>query len=108
MKKKFVCIFAIGLSMALLSACSDNNTEVTESQKTGAETYEAVEAETSESAESEAYGINKFSMEGSTDSEYEINDMLPRPSDDTFIMTVEEAEAFMKKKIDAGTEEPEE
>ena len=41
-------------------------------------------------------------------SEYEIDDMLPRPSDDTLIMSVEEAEAFMKNKATTYTDVDEE
>lgn len=97
MKKRQICIGLISLAMVSLAACDDTKTS------------EAVESQTSES---ETYGINKTSMEGSTDSEYEISDMLPRPSDDTFIMTVEEAEAFMNKNAnkdtDAEVEEPDE
>ena len=94
MKKKLTCIFVVGTMMAMLSACNNNNTEMTELQTS--------------TSESETYGVNMTSTENSTTqnsteqnsagSDYEINDMLPRPSDDTFIMTVEEAEAFMKNR----------
>lgn len=97
MKKRQIFIGVISLAMMTLVACDDTKTS------------EALE---SQSSESETYGINKTSIEGSTDSEYEISDMLPRPSDDTFIMTVEEAEAFMNKNAnndtDAEVEEPNE
>ncbi|MCH5259977.1 MAG: hypothetical protein J1F18_09495 [Lachnospiraceae bacterium] len=123
MKKRQICIGLVSLAMVSLSACDDAKTaETTESQASEAEILEAGESQASESeeldeadvptSESETYGIKKTPMEGSTDSEYEISDMLPRPSDDTFIMTVEEAEAFMNKNANKGTdaeaEEPDE
>lgn len=97
MKKRQICIGLISLAMMSLTACDGTTTsEATESQ----------------ASESQTYGINKTSIEGSEDSEYEISDMLPRPSDDTFIMTVEEAEAFMNKNAnidtDSEAEEPDE
>ena len=115
MKKRQICIGLISLAMMSLVACNDTKTsEAAESQTSDVETSEAVESqasdvETSEAvesqtSESETYRINKTSMEGSTDSEYEISDMLPRLSDDTFIMTVEEAEAFMNKNANKDTD----
>ena len=121
MKKRQICIGLMSLAMVSLAACDDTKTsEAVEPQASESEILEAGESQASESEEldeadvptpeSETYGIKKTSMEGSTDSEYEISDMLPRPSDDTFIMTVEEAEAFMNKKAnkdtDAEVEEP--
>lgn len=89
MKRKLICAGLVSLMVAALAACS--------SEKTGnAETSEA------ESTAPETYNVNMTSVENSTDSEYEINDMLPRPSDDTFIISVEEAEALMNKN--ANTE----
>lgn len=136
MKKRQICIGLMSLAMLSLTACDGAKaSEAVESQETVVETSETDESQASESealeeadvqtseseiseaaesqvTESETYGINKTSMEGSTDSEYEISDMLPRPSDDTFIMTVEEAEAFMNKNAnrdtDAEVEEPDE
>lgn len=133
MKKRQIFIGLISLAMMTLVACDDTKTsEALESQSSEVETSETGESQASEvetfetgesqisgsealdeadvqTSESETYGINKTSIEGSTDSEYEISDMLPRPSDDTFIMTVEEAEAFMNKNankdIDAEVEE---
>lgn len=88
MKRKRIYIGLISLAMVSLAACGDTETfETAESQASGSETYR----------------INMTSINNSTDSGYEIDDMLPRPSDDTFIMTVEEAEAFMKKNADKGT-----
>lgn len=134
MKKRQICIGLMSLAMVSLAACDDTKTsEAVEPQASEAEILEAGESQASESegldeadvptseseeldeadvptSESETYGIKKTPIEGSTDSEYEISDMLPRPSDDTFIMTVEEAEAFMNKKAnkdtDAEVEEP--
>lgn len=83
MYKKYGYILAVGMVIAVLTAC---------------ENTEALAPETPET-----YGINATLMEnseqqGSAGSEYEIDDMLPRPSDDTLIMSVEEAEEFMKNK----------
>ena len=95
--------YITGLAMAALTACGEKGTsETTETQSPEAETYEAAKLQTSEQ---QTYGINRTSMNNSsTDSEYEISDMLPRLSDDTLIMSVEEAEAFMKNRTYAGTD----
>ena len=105
--KKQMWIVSVSLAMAMLMACSNNNAEAIEPQVSEVETSEVTEPQ----AGPATYGINKTSQGDNTDSEngnmgsesdstgseYEISDMLPRPSDDTFIMTVEEAEAFMNK-----------
>lgn len=90
MQKKYRYIFAVCLAAALLTACE--HTEI------------------SASGMPETYGISTTSMEnseqqGNDGSEYEIDDMLPRPSDDTLIISVEEAEAIMnnRKNTDADT-----
>ena len=91
MQKKYRYIFAVCLAAVLLTACE--HTEISASEMP------------------ETYGISKTSMEnseqqGNDGSEYEIDDMLPRPSDDTLIISVEEAEAIMnnRKNADANTE----
>ena len=90
MQKKYRYIFAVCLAAALLTACE--HTEISASEMP------------------ETYGISTTSMEnseqqGNDGSEYEIDDMLPRPSDDTLIISVEEAEAIMnnRKNTDADT-----
>ena len=105
--KKQIWIGLVSLSTAMLMSCSNNNSEEIEPQASETEIFEATESQ----AGPATYGINKTSPgdntgsgsdnmnseSSGTGSEYEISDMLPRPSDDTFIMTVEEAEAFMNK-----------
>ena len=86
MKKKLICAGVVGLTMAALAACSN------------AETSEA------ESSAPETYNVNTTSVENGADSEYEIDDMLPRPSDDTFVISVEEAEALMNKNADMNND----
>lgn len=86
MKKRCVCILVMGLTMAVLTACSNAGESVPQT-----------------------YGINPASAgndteQDSPESEYEISDMLPRPSDDTLIMSVEEAEEFMKKRARTYTD----
>lgn len=83
MQKKYRYILIMVLATAMLTACENTETPASEMPET--------------------YGINTTSIEnseqqGSDESEYEIDDMLPRPSDDTRIMSVEEAEAFMNNK----------
>lgn len=94
MEKRQTCIFAVCLLMTMLAACGDKKTEVSDRQ----------------ASEPNTYGVNIASLDNSSNSGYEIDDMLPRPSDDTFIMSLEDAEAFMNKKAnkdaDAETEEP--
>lgn len=94
MKKRQACIFAFCLSMTILAACGNKNAEVTNEQAS------------EQASEPNTYKVNMTSINNSANSEYEIDDMLPRPSDDTFIMTVEEAEAFMNNRAnkDADTE----
>lgn len=110
-KQIFIC-YIMGLALAMLTACGETGTsETTESLLPESETHEAVGLQASES---QTYAINRTSMnDNSTDPEYEISDMLPRPSDDTLIMSVEEAEAFMNNRAQtntdtSGTEEQEE
>ena len=86
MKKKLICAGLMCLMMAALAACS--NAETSEAESTAPETYK----------------VNMTSVEDGTDSEYEIDDMLPRPSDDTFVISVEEAEALMKKNADVNSD----
>ena len=104
MKKKHIYIsYIIGLALAVLTACGETGiSDTAELQSPEPETQGGAEPETSES---QTYRINKTSMSNdSTDSEYEISDMLPRPSDDTLIMSVEEAEAFMNNRAQADKE----
>lgn len=89
MKKKhvYISVSAMGLAMVVLSACSNAQT-----------------------SEPETYKINPTSMgrgakQDNQDSEYEISDMLPRPSDDTLIISVEEAEAIMNNRANATVDE---
>lgn len=95
MKQILVC--SMGLSMMVLVACSDKDN------------MGAPEAQTSEPA---TYSINMTSMNNGTNSEYEIDDMLPRPSDDTFVISLEDAEALMNNRknttSDSGVEISEE
>lgn len=89
MQKKRRYIFAVGLAAVVLTACKNTETSVPETPET--------------------YGVNTTSMEnseqqGNDGSEYEIDDMLPRPSDDTLIMSVEEAEKFMNNKANTDTD----
>ena len=86
MKKKLICAGIVSLTMAALAACS--NAETSEAESTAPETYK----------------VNMTSEKNSADSEYEINDMLPRESDDTFIISVEEAEALMNKNADTNND----
>lgn len=89
-KQTWVCSMA--LSMVMLAACGTNNVEAPEVQSSGPDTY----------------SINMTSMGNGTGSDYEISDMLPRPSDDTFVISLEDAEALMnnrgKTSDDSGTE----
>lgn len=91
--KKCMGVVVLGLFMMMLSACGDkNNVEAPEAQASGPDTY----------------SINMTSMDNGTGSEYEISDMLPRPSDDTFVISLEDAEALMNNRgntaADSGTE----
>lgn len=89
-KKKYLCVLILVIfSAVFLTACESK----------------ASEDEASEGAV-QGYSINETSIAGSTndtDSEYEISDMLPRPSDDTRIMSVEEALELMGRNPD-GTD----
>lgn len=83
MHKKYGYVLAVGLAIAMLTACENTETSASELPET--------------------YRINTTSMEdgeqrGNDGSEYEIDDMLPRPSDDTLIISVEEAEAIMNNR----------
>ena len=76
MKKRGLYILVVSLMLsAVLMACSNNTSE------------QGVEMQTGE------YSINRTTVNNSdsTDADYEIDDMLPRPSDDTLIMSVEDA-----------------
>lgn len=91
MQKKHRYIFAVGLAAVVLTACENTETSALEAPET--------------------YGINTTSTEngeqqGNDGSEYEIDDMLPRPSDDTFVISVEEAEEIMnnRKNTDANSD----
>lgn len=91
MQKKYRYILIMVLATAMLTACENTETPVAETPET--------------------YGINTTSIEngeqqGSDESEYEIDDMLPRPSDNTLIISVEEAEAIMnnRKNTDVDTD----
>ena len=81
MKKKLICAGLAVLMMAALAACSN-------AQRSDAE-----------SSVPETYNANTVSVEDGAGSEYEISDMLPRPSNDTFVISVEEAEALMNKNV---------
>ena len=89
MQKKFRYILAVSMAMAVLTACGNKETPAPETP--------------------ESYGINTMSMEnseqqGGVESGYEIDDMLPRPSDDTRIISVEEAEAIMNNRKNTDTD----
>lgn len=95
--KKQILVCSMGVSMMMLAACGDkNNVEAPEVQASGPDTY----------------SINMTSMDNGTNSGYEIDDMLPRPSDDTFVISLEDAEALMNnrknKTSDSGVEISEE
>ena len=91
MKRKLICAGLVSLMIAALTACSSAKTS-------NAETSEA------ESSAPETYDVNMTSVGDGADSEYEIDDMLPRPSDDTYVISVEEAEAHMNKNTDNDAE----
>ena len=91
MKRKLICIGLAGLTMAALAACSS-------AEVGNAKTSEA------ETSAPDTYNVNMTSVGDDADSEYEIDDMLPRPSDATFIMSVEEAEALMNKNADTSND----
>lgn len=107
MKRKPICIcYTMGLALAMLTACGKTGTS--EQADSMSPKYKTSETAGLQASESQTYGINRTSMNNnSTDSEYEISDMLPRPSDDTLIMSVEEAEAFMKNRANTNTDEDE-
>lgn len=79
-------MFALAFSMMSLAACG--------------------EAQTSEAAESQTYGINTTSAGSGAETGYEISDMMPAP-DEIFVISVEDAEALMKNRVNAGTENAE-
>lgn len=85
----WVCSMAL---MVMLAGCGTDNVEAPEAQASGPNTY----------------SINMTSMDNGTGSDYEISDMLPRPSDDTFVISLEDAEALMNNRknmsADSGTE----
>ena len=90
--KKQIWVCSMALSMVMLAACGTNNVEAPEVQSSGPDTY----------------SINMTSMGNGTGSDYEISDMLPRPSDDTLVISLEDAEALMNNRknmsADSGTE----
>ena len=99
MYKKHRCILVAGLVTAALTACGHAETSASETPATyGISTMSTENSEQEISADSDA---EKSAKQESDGSEYEIDDMLPRLSDDTLIMSVEEAEAFMNNKADA-------
>lgn len=90
MKKKHKYITVMGLTLTILTACEKTEAPAPEAPAT--------------------YGINETSTDNNEQlndekTGYEIDDMLPRPSDDTRIMSVEEAEEFMKNKANTDTGE---
>lgn len=114
-KKKYLCVVILSIvSAVIMTACNSEASghkaesaipagdEVTEDT---VEENEAGEDAASEEA-AQKYSINETSIDDSTNgngSEYEISDMLPKPSDDTRIMSVEEAMKLMGKNPD-GTD----
>ena len=86
MKKKLIGVGFVSLAMTALAACS--NAETSEAESTAPATY----------------NVNMTSVGDSTNSEYDTDTMLPRPSDDTFVISVEEAEALMNKNADANSD----
>lgn len=90
--KKQIWVCSMALSMVMLAACGTNNVEAPEVQSSGPDTY----------------SINMTSMGNGTGPDYEISDMLPRPSDDTLVISLEDAEALMNNRknmsADSGTE----
>ena len=87
MKKKLIWTGFICLAMVALAACS--NKETSEAESNAPDTY----------------GVNMTSVGDGAESEYEIDDMLPRPSDDTFVISVEEAEKIMNRNANADNAE---
>lgn len=104
-KKKYLYVLVLSIvSAVVLTACDR------EASGQGTGDALSVEDEVTEDTVSEKavqeYSITETSIDDSTnaaDSEYEISDMLPRPSDDTFIMSVDEAMKLMGKNPD-GTD----
>lgn len=90
--KKQIWVCSTALSMVMLAGCGTGNAEAPEVQSSGPDTY----------------SINMTSMGNGTGSDYEISDMLPRPSDDTLVISLEDAEALMNNRknmsADSGTE----
>lgn len=89
-KKKYLYVLVSGIiSAVILTAC---NSEASEDAAIGEAAQE--------------YSITETSIDDSTDntgSDYEISDMLPKPSDDTLIMSVDEAMKLTGKNPD-GTD----
>lgn len=77
-KQKFILV--VGMATAVLTACSNEKASVPDTYRNNTTPVES-DAE-----------------QNNADSEYEINDMLPELSDDTLIMSVEEAEKFMSDR----------
>lgn len=96
MKKRDLCLLAVSIMLAVfLTACNNNASEQ------GVETQTVEDAAKMQTGE---YSINRTSVDDSdsTDADYEIDDMLPRPSEDTFIMSVEDALELMNKNADGS------
>ena len=87
---KYLCVLVLSIVCAvILTACDSEAPE-------NAASEEAVQK----------YSVTEISIDDSTDgagSDYEISDMLPKPSDDTFIMSVDEAMKLTGKNPD-GTD----
>lgn len=98
-KQTWVC--STVLSMVMLAGCGTGNVETPEAQASG-----------TQASGPDTYSINMTSTDSGTGSDYEISDMLPRPSDDTFVISLEDAEALMNNRgntsADSGTELSEE
>ena len=116
MKKRNLYIVTVSLMLImLLTACSNNTSEQkaevqiaedTVETQTAEDTTETQMAEDAAKIQTGEYSVNRTSVDNSdgTGAGYEIDDMLPRPSDDTFIMSVEDALELMNKNVD-GTEQ---
>lgn len=83
MKKEHICMVALVFAMISLAACG--------------------EAQTSEAAEPQTYGINTTSAGNGAETGYEISDMMPAP-DEIFVISVEDAEALMKNRANSDVE----
>lgn len=105
MKRKNFCVSAVSLILAgSLAACSNSasgqggDVEPKEDAVEMQTSEDEAETESPEDAEpAQEYRANMTSVSDGTETnaDYETDDMLPRPSDDTFIMSVEDAMKFM-------------